>query len=139
MRHLINHGGKMKMANSFLPCPQVKRRAHFLGQFERICQTFFTETHNLKINPKELSGFGVHFPSGAFIFLHPGLDYITGTPAAACSVVWRASLSCRCLLLKPEQEEEVALSAPGPFLFQISQNSAAFLIILTAQGSSKPK
>lgn len=47
------------MANSFLPCPKAKRWAHFLGHFERICQTFFTKTHNLKTNPKESGGFCV--------------------------------------------------------------------------------
>lgn len=89
----------------------MKRWARFLGQFERICQTFFTETHNLKINPEEPSGFGVRSLSGAFICFHPGLDHVMDMPVGACSALWR--VSCGCRLLKPEQKKEEAPDAPG--------------------------
>lgn len=89
----------------------MKRRACFLGQFERICQTFSTETHNLKINSKELSGFGVCCLSGAFICFHAGLDHVMTMRAGACSALRRVSSGCH--LLKPEQEKEEAPAAPG--------------------------
>lgn len=92
----------------------MKRRARFLGQFERICQTFFTKTHNLKINPEEPGGFGVRSLSGAFICFHPGLDHVM--------VSWETAQQCgeqappvissswsrrkRRLLLPQEEEEE---------------------------------